>query len=59
MQVDSTVTVVVRGLAVTAMVGRPSSSAVAWYSVPYVPASAEVMVTGRASCRSVVATESM
>jgi len=59
MQVESTVTVVVRGFAVTAIIGRPSSSAVAWYSVPNFPASAEVIETVRASCRSVVATESM
>ena len=59
MQVESTVTVVVRGFAVTAIIGRSSSSAVAWYSVPNFPASAEVIVTVRASSRSVVATESM
>lgn len=56
---ESTVTVVVRALAVTAIVGRPSSSAVAWRSVPYAPAFAEVIVTVRASSCSVFTTESM
>lgn len=48
MQAESTVTVVVRGFAVTAIIGRPSSSAVACHSVPYFPASAELIVTVRA-----------